>query len=114
MIEERPMADQSEYRWQGRVIKLTLKDYAEWKQSFHHIDLDAALLARDIELSEPGLDEKERKRWFFSTAMWLYAMHQNQARMTALAEKRDKKRADPNRRDPFFSQYQKQYDDEGF
>ena len=103
------MADDSKYRWQGRVIKLTLKDYAEWKSSFHHVDLDAALLARDIELSEEG-KEQERKRWFFSTAMWLFAMHQNQKRLADGA----KKRSDPNRNDPFYQQFAKQFDEEGF
>ena len=103
------MADDSKYRWQGRVIKLTLRDYVDWKKNFHHVDLDAAMLARDIELSEEG-KEAERKRWFFSTAMWLFAMHQNQKRLADAA----RRKSDPNRNDPFYPQFAKQFDEEGF
>ena len=64
---------------------------------------------RTLSFREEG-KEQERKRWFFSTSMWLAAWNQNQKRLADSA----KKSSDPNRNDPFYQQFAKQFDEEGF
>lgn len=54
----------------GKIIRLKESDHALWKQSFKHIDVDAALASRDAYLAETE-DLTARKNWFVSTAAWL-------------------------------------------
>lgn len=51
------------YKFEGKIIKLTIEDYNQWKKSYHAIpDLDAALQSADdwIRAENP----KQQKRWF--------------------------------------------------
>jgi hypothetical protein len=98
------MPEDKQYAWQGKVIRLVRADLDQWKKSFSYLDVEAALLAKDIELAEEG-SESDRKRWFVVTAMWLMAMNQTQRRLTKMQER---KMADPYRGDPLATQYDKE------
>ena len=94
----------TEYRWEGRVIRLLEKDYDQWKRSFPHIELDGCLVAKDAELSD-GTDA-ERKKWFANTAMWLMAMNNTQRRLRETDDRKQAWFSDPHRSDPFAPQYE--------
>jgi hypothetical protein len=76
------------YRFSGRVIKLTTGDFAKWEASYSALDLMASLQSRDDWLAEEAPPE-QRKKWFTSTSNWL-ASKQQQATSTkeAPGEKR--------------------------
>lgn len=39
--------NENKYKWQGKIIKLTAKDYDQWKKSYFKLDLNAELQALD-------------------------------------------------------------------
>jgi hypothetical protein len=55
--------------WQGRVIRLTTKDFECWKSAYAALDLAAELVARDAWLAEQPPDI--RRRWYGSTSKFL-------------------------------------------
>ena len=62
------------YRFNGTVVKLKQEDFDRWEKAFKNIpNLDAALLSRDVWLSEEASDEV-RKKWFLTTANYLANM----------------------------------------
>ena len=66
----------NKYKFEGKVIKLNTRDYNNWEKAYPELNLYAELLQRDRYLS--GLDEKEQKSWFVSTAN--YFIRQNDFR----------------------------------
>ena len=63
-----------EYAFEGKVIRLTKKDYDSWQKTFKNIpNLDAVLMSRDVWLSQEA-DDKARKRWFMSTVNYLVSV----------------------------------------
>ena len=106
MREESEMTDETKYAWQGRVIRLTQHDLDAWVKAYPYITVTSALQAKDDELWEIGTEEEKRK-WFYATSMWLMAMNMTQERLTREAKRTWKDRADPNRNDPFATQYGK-------
>jgi hypothetical protein len=59
---------QAPYAFEGKVIKLTRKDFDQWLECFPKLDLRAELASRDAWLdSEP----QAQKRWFVSTSAYL-------------------------------------------
>ena len=63
-----------EYAFEGKVIRLTKKDYDTWRKTFKNIpNLDAVLMSRDVWLSQEA-DDKARKRWFISTVNYLVSV----------------------------------------
>ena len=63
-----------EYAFEGKVIRLTKKDYDSWQKTFKNIpNLDAVLMSRDVWLSQEA-DDKARKRWFISTVNYLVSV----------------------------------------
>lgn len=57
------------YAFLGRVIRLTARDYDQWRKSFSNLDLRAELQARDDWLSTQGVEA--HKTWFIRTSNWL-------------------------------------------
>jgi uncharacterized protein YdaU (DUF1376 family) len=68
--ESAPLAPSGRYAFDGKVVKLSAKDFATWKRSFKNLDLDAMLQNRDDWLSTQA-DEATRKNWFIPTSNWL-------------------------------------------
>jgi len=63
-----------EYAFEGKVIRLTKKDYDTWRKTFKNIpNLDAVLMSRDVWLSQEA-DDKARSRWFMSTVNYLVSV----------------------------------------
>ena len=63
-----------EYAFEGKVSRLTKKDYDTWRKTFKNIpNLDAVLMSRDVWLSQEA-DDKARKRWFISTVNYLVSV----------------------------------------
>ncbi len=63
-----------EYAFEGKVIRLTKKDYDSWQKTFKNIpNLDAVLMSRDVWLSQEA-DDKARSRWFMSTVNYLVSV----------------------------------------
>lgn len=56
------------YVFEGDVIHLTKKDYADWEKAFPNLNLYSELTARDSWLS--GQSESVRKNWFISTSKY--------------------------------------------
>jgi hypothetical protein len=55
------------YAWSGKVIRLSTSDYAQWKQAYRQLDLDAELLAYDHYLVE----KRVKSNWFARTSKYL-------------------------------------------
>lgn len=87
--EEGKKEKKDNYRFSGRVIKLTDANFDQWHSSFPALDLPALLQSRDDWLAEDAPPE-QRKKWFTSTSNWL-ASKQQQA--TNAKEAPDEKRA---------------------
>jgi uncharacterized protein YdaU (DUF1376 family) len=66
---EKTREEAPSYGWARRVIKLSVKDYEEWKRIFPHLDLDAELVARDAWLENQP--PSTQKQWFGSTSALL-------------------------------------------
>jgi len=63
-----------EYAFEGKVIRLTKKDYDSWQKTFKNIpNLDAVLMSRDVWLSQEA-EDKARSRWFMSTVNYLVSV----------------------------------------
>ena len=63
-----------EYAFEGKVIRLTKKDYDSWQKTFKNIpNLDAVLMSRDVWLSQEA-DDKARSSWFMSTVNYLVSV----------------------------------------
>jgi hypothetical protein len=81
--------EDNNYRFSGRVIKLTEADFAKWESSYSAIDLSALLQSRDDWLAEEAPPE-QRKKWFTSTSNWLASKQQQAtAAKGAPGEKRE-------------------------
>lgn len=69
----------SKYAFEGKVVRLTHKDFSTWQVAYPHLrDLNAMLQSRDDFLS--GVDPKDRKNWFMSTSAWLNNRNQEAAK----------------------------------
>ena len=67
------------YAFEGVVVRLLNNDLETWRKRFSHIrDIEAMLTSRDAFLA--GEPEKDRKRWFISTAAWLANKNEDAAR----------------------------------
>lgn len=86
--EEGKKGKNDNYRFSGRVIKLTEADFDRWASSYPALDLPAVLQSRDDWLSTDAPPE-QRKRWFQSTSNWLASKQQM---ATAAKEAPDEKR----------------------
>jgi hypothetical protein len=65
------------YAFEGKIIRLTSKNLAEWKVSFSAIpDLKAALIAKDAYLQSLPPDHKNRGNWFLFCSNQLAREHQ--------------------------------------
>lgn len=73
--EEDKKEENNDYRFSGRVIKLTAGDFDRWGSSFPALDLPALLQSRDDWLAEEAPPE-QRKKWFTSTSNWLASKQQ--------------------------------------
>lgn len=65
---------ESKYAFEGKVIKLTHKDYENWQKAYPDLNLYAECLVRDEWLSK----QPDTKNWFISTAK--YFVKQNEER----------------------------------
>lgn len=66
--------EKKNYKFRGRVVRLTARDFDRWQKSFPNLDLAAVLEGRDTYLSEQPANIQAK--WFQSTATWL--ANQNQ------------------------------------
>lgn len=66
----------SDYAYLGRIIRLTVPDYARWQRSFSNLELMGALQARDDWLSQLPDHDNRRKNWFMATSLWLFKQNQ--------------------------------------
>ena len=66
------------YAFEGKVIKLTQKDFDNWQKAYPDLNLYAECLQRDNYLAEQPPDEQ--KRWFLSTSAFF--IKQNERRKT--------------------------------
>lgn len=66
--------EKKNYKFRGRVVRLTARDFDRWQKSFPNLDLAAVLEGRDTYLAEQPASVREK--WFQSTATWL--ANQNQ------------------------------------
>lgn len=73
--EEDKKEENNDYRFSGRVIKLTAADFDRWGSSYPTLDLPALLQSRDDWLAEEAPPE-QRKKWFTSTSNWLASKQQ--------------------------------------
>ena len=64
------------YAFEGKVIKLTQKDFDNWQKAYPDLNLYAECLQRDNYLAEQPPDEQ--KRWFLSTSAFF--IKQNERR----------------------------------
>lgn len=58
------------YAFEGRIVKLSRRDFNTWRKSYPDLDLAARLQSRDDWLANEATD-KDRERWFMSTSNWL-------------------------------------------
>jgi len=90
--ERKKEASHKKYEFEGKTIKLSKKDFDQWKVSFSAIlDFKAGLMAADSWIS--GEPEDKRKQWFQIIPSLLNKKHQE-----ALAKR--PKGVDPNRKNP--------------
>ena len=66
----------SPYTFEGKVIRLTQKDFDNWQLAYPDLNLRAELMVRDNWLSEQS--DEEKKRWFISTQQFF--IKQNEKR----------------------------------
>lgn len=71
------------YAFEGKIIKLTQKDWNSWVNAYPELNIYAECLVRDDYLAT--LPEKEQKNWFMSTAR--YFVNQNEFRKKQHHEK---------------------------
>ena len=71
----------NKYAFEGKVIKLTHKDYENWQKAYPDLNLYAECLVRDEWLSK----QPDTKNWFISTAK--YFVNQNEERKKQHEEK---------------------------
>ena len=69
-------SDKALYAFEGKVIRLTQKNFDEWQKTFPDLNLRAELVVRDSYLANQP--EPERKKWFMST--FQYFIKQNAKR----------------------------------
>lgn len=77
-----------DYRFSGRVIKLTGTDFDKWQSSYSAVDLSAVLQSRDDWLANEAPPE-QRKRWFTSTSNWLASKQQQALAADRVVERSD-------------------------
>lgn len=68
---ESPLKATSIYAFEGKVVKLTQRDFDRWKRAYSALDLNAELIARDAYLASDKASDTDRKNWFPSTAQHL-------------------------------------------
>jgi uncharacterized protein YdaU (DUF1376 family) len=61
----------AEFSFSGQVVRLSAKDFAQWKNAYSELDLLAELTARDAWLASDSASDDDRKRWFLSTSKYL-------------------------------------------
>lgn len=64
--------DDSGYRFEGKVIKLTLKDFNKWKELFSALDLEKELRGLDAYLAP-----KRLHGWFYTVYSMLQVKQEN-------------------------------------
>lgn len=75
-IENINITSSPAYAFEGKVIRLSQKDFDNWQLAFPDLNLRGELMVRDNWLSEQSDDEK--KRWFISTQQFF--IKQNEKR----------------------------------
>lgn len=71
-MEGKGKEEDRKYRFAGLLIRLTEKDYLDFRKTYHAIlDFDAELKAADMHYSKSG-----NKDWFFALGGWLNNSHQ--------------------------------------
>lgn len=58
----------SRYRWSGKIIRLTERDFDRWAEIFSYLDLPPELESLDAWLGSPDATEAHRKGWFHVVA----------------------------------------------
>jgi hypothetical protein len=76
------------YRFSGRVIKLTAADFDKWQSSYSALDLGALLQSRDDWLAEEAPTDQQKK-WFTSTSNWLSTKQQQAVAADRVVERSD-------------------------
>lgn len=77
----------AKYAFAGRLVRLTERDFDEWKARFYTIpDLSAELYAADL-YYDAELEGKERKKWFHRVSAWLAGKHQKLLGIQLAAER---------------------------
>jgi hypothetical protein len=61
------------YKFEGKTIKLTPKDYDEWVKRFPLVDLDTELYVADL-----WHTQNKTKDWFIRVANWLAKAEQRE------------------------------------
>jgi hypothetical protein len=71
------IGDRKGYAFQGKIIRLTHHDFAQWQSSFHTIpDLYAELQAIDDRLSDDPPEGFNPKKWYGTVSAWLRNKHE--------------------------------------
>lgn len=63
--------DVPKYAFEGVIIKLSKRHFADWVRAFEHLDLRAELVARDAWLASDRATDADKKSWFISTSKYL-------------------------------------------
>jgi hypothetical protein len=69
-MEVRADARDAEFGFLGAVVRLKVKDFAQWQSAYSNLDLKAELVARDAWLAGEATDE-DRRKWFITTSKYL-------------------------------------------
>jgi hypothetical protein len=64
--DTKPPSASRQYRFEGKVIRLTEGDFGKWERSFPNLSLEGELIARDAWLSDQS--PAVQKKWFNSTS----------------------------------------------
>lgn len=75
------------YAFEGKVIKLTQKDFDNWLKAYPDLNLYAECLQRDNYLAEQPPDEQ--KRWFISTAAFFIKQNERRKAQNANNEQEE-------------------------
>jgi hypothetical protein len=68
--EVRADARDAEFGFLGAVVRLKVKDFAQWQSAYSNLDLKAELVARDAWLAGEATEE-DRRKWFITTSKYL-------------------------------------------
>jgi len=59
------------YAFEGGIVKLSEKHFADWSTAYTNLDLRGELIARDAWLASPKATDEDRRNWFISTSKYL-------------------------------------------